>query len=192
MDERYTDPRHNQEKRDEHSNELVDHDGEKLDELVGERARNATNEHAEKLDEIRQETEAESRPADEVVAAHIEKEEPAAAPAGLINKELKSLKYNRTLQSVRKDLKPSERVLSKVIHNPAVDAVSQAAEKTVARPSGLLFGGIFAFVGSSAFLWISKHYGYEYNFLLFLLFFLGGFGVGLVLELLMRVLRRRA
>jgi len=192
MDERYTDPRHNQEKRDEHSNELVDHDGEKLDELVGERARNATNEHAEKLDEIRQETEAESRPADEVVAAHIEKEEPAAAPAGLINKELKSLKYNRTLQSVRKDLKPSERVLSKVIHNPAVDAVSQAAEKTVARPSGLLFGGIFAFVGSSAFLWISKHYGYEYNFLLFLLFFLGGFGVGLILELLMRLLRRRA
>ena len=191
MDERYTDPRHEHDKRGEQNQELENHDSEKLDELITERARNATNEHAEKLEEIRQETEAESRPADEVVAAHIEKEEPAA-PAGLINKELKSLKYTRTLQSVRKDLKPYERVLSKVIHNPAIDAVSQAAEKTVARPSGLLFGGIFAFVGSSAFLWISKHYGYEYNFLLFLLFFLGGFGVGLVLELLMRVLRRRA
>jgi len=167
------------------------HDSEKLDELIQERARDAKHEHAEALDDIRAEAHRKAEKSEDLISQHIEKDEPAAAP-GLINKDLKALKYKRTLQSVQKDLSKSERVLSKVMHNPGVDAVSQAAEKTVARPSGLLFGGIFAFVGSSIFLWISKHYGYEYNFLLFVLFFLGGFGLGLVLELAMRTLRNKS
>jgi len=169
--------------------EFKDHDGDKLQEQRNEQARDAKNVHAEQLDEIRNEAHKEAERSDDLISKHIEKDEPAAAP-GLINKDLKALKYKRTLQSVRKDLKPTERVLSKVIHNQTVDAVSQAAEKTVARPSGLLFGGICAFIGSSLFLWVSKHYGYEYNFLLFALFFLGGFGLGLILELAMRSMRK--
>jgi hypothetical protein len=102
------------------------------------------------------------------------------------------MKYKRTLQSVQKDLSTPEKALSKVIHNPTVDALSEVAGKTVARPSGFLTGAIFAFVGSSAFLWISKHYGYKYNFLLFVIFFGVGFVVGLVLEALLRLVHRKS
>lgn len=172
------------------SAELHNHDVEKLDELI-EQGRHSRHEHAEQLEDIRAEAEAQAKTSDELLDKHHDTDQPAPATP-LINKELKELKYQRTLQSVRKDLSAPERAFSKAVHNPLVDAVSEAGAKTVARPSGLLAGGIFAFLGSSVFLYIAKHYGYEYNFLLFALFFIGGFFVGLLLELLLRVLRRKA
>lgn len=108
-----------------------------------------------------------------------------------VQKELKEDTWNRTMTRVRKKLPASSRAFSKVVHQPVVDAVSRASEKTVARPSGLLMGGIFAFLGSSFFLWMARHYGFEYNYLLFFMFFVGGFLVGLIVEMLLYVIRRK-
>ncbi len=168
--------------------EVHDHKSEKLDELVQER-RDVRHEHAEKIDELRQEINAKATSRDEALIEQQE-QEPETHTLG-INRELKDMAYQRTLTRVRKDLSTSERTFSKVVHNPTIEAVSNATSKTVARPSGLLAGGIFAFLGSTVFLWIAKHNGYEYNFLLFALFFAGGFAVGLVIELLLRILRHR-
>jgi hypothetical protein len=107
----------------------------------------------------------------------------------LVNRDLKDTKYKRTLQSIRKDLSAPEKALSKIIHNPVVDALSATAERTIARPSGLLAGSICAFIGSSTFLYIAKHYGYTYNFMLMTLFFIGGFGLGLLIELVSRTVK---
>ena len=194
---------HHQHEQDKDVPELEDHAVEKLDELVEQKPdaepvrelaeENSESEpgkdHAELLDEIRLETEVQAMPIEEITVGHIEKEEPEAA-ASLVSKDLRQMKYSRTLQSIRKDLSAPEKALSKIVHNPVVDAVSSAAEKTVARPSGLLFGGIFAFLGSSSFLYIAKHYGYEYNFLMFALFFAAGFGLGLILELIFRIFKK--
>lgn len=109
----------------------------------------------------------------------------------LVTRELKQMSWDRTMVRVRKQLSAPNRVLSKVIHQPAVNAVSEVGAKTVARPSGLLFGGICAFVGSSFFLYFAKHYGFRYNYLMFALFFVGGFFLGLVLELVTWPLRRK-
>jgi len=98
---------------------------------------------------------------------------------------------NRTLTQVRKQLSLPGRAFSKVIHQPAIDAISQASSKTIARPSGLLGGSIVAFIGSSAFLWVARHYGFRYNYLLFVLFFAGGFVLGMILELLLFAFRRK-
>lgn len=166
-----------------------DHGQAELEKLLHEKANEAKHEHAEQIDEIRQETRAEALPADHIRELHHKDDEPAAAP-GLVNRDLKDTKYKRTLQSVRKDLSAPERALSKVVHNPVVDAISTTAEKTVARPSGLLAGSICAFVGSSLFLWIAKHYGYTYNFLLMTIFFAGGFVIGLLIEFLLRGLKK--
>ena len=185
----YTHPRHEQDKP---NHELEDHSQEILDDLAEkghEAARQHDNEKAERIDEMRNEIANEAHGAEDVLIAHNEQERPAEAPS-IVGKDLKEIKYKRTLQSVRKDLNAPEKVLSKVIHNPVVDAVSEVAEKTVARPSGFLSGSIFAFLGSSTFLYISKYYGYEYNFLLMALFFVGGFVLGLLIELLVRMLKR--
>ena len=185
----YTHHSHEQEKS---SHELKDHNKEVLDDLM-EKGREATRQDAEnkaeRLDEIRNEAHHEARETDDILATHLEKEDPEPAQA-LVGRDLKEIKYKRTLQSVQRGLSTPEKTLSKVIHNPAVDAVSSAAEKTIARPSGLLAGSIFAFIGSSVYLYISKHYGYEYNFLLFALLFFGGFGLGLLIELVYKLIKK--
>lgn len=168
--------------------EVRDTDNEKLDELI-EKGRDARHEHAEKLDEIRIEAQAEASSRDEILARQEEEKEPEAA-TGMVNRELKDMAYQRTLTRIRKDLPLPERAFSKVVHNKAVDALSEAGAKTIARPSGVLAGGFFAFIGSSVFLWVSKHYGYEYNFLLFALLFIAGFAIGIGVEMLWRLLRR--
>lgn len=165
------------------SGEVTTLPNEKLDELI-EIGRHAKHEHAEKLDELRHEVHAEAKTKDELLSRRDEKEPEVST--GLINHELKDMAYKRTLTRVQKDLSMPERAFSKLVHSPALEAASDLGAKTVARSSGLLAGGVFAFLGSSSFLWISKHYGYEYNFLIFLFFFVGGFFIGLLLELIFR------
>jgi len=107
-----------------------------------------------------------------------------------INGQLKSEALRRTLNRARKHLSGPDRVLSKAIHQPTVDAISKVAEQTIARPTGLLTGSILALAGSSFLLWSAKHYGYRYNYLTVLLLFVAGYAAGLVIELGMYALRR--
>jgi len=108
-----------------------------------------------------------------------------------IDKTVKKLRMKQSLSQVQRELTPMERSLSKLIHQPAVRAVSELSAKTISRPSGLLGGGLFAFLGSSAYLFMAKFIGFRYNYLVFLLLFVGGFVLGLVLELLLRLVRPR-
>lgn len=100
-----------------------------------------------------------------------------------INRELRQITLRRELQQIRRKLPAPERLLSKVIHQPAVQAISETAGKTVSRPSGLLGGGLVALIGTSGYLYLAKHIGFEYNYLIFLLLFVAGFILGIVLEL---------
>lgn len=100
-----------------------------------------------------------------------------------INQELKNITLGRELKQIRRKLKAPDRVLSKVVHQKAVRAVSEASSKTLARPSGLLGGGIVAFVGTTSYLLLTRHIGMQYNYFVFLVLFFGGFLLGLGLEL---------
>jgi hypothetical protein len=108
-----------------------------------------------------------------------------------INEELEGITLRRELKHMQRQLPAPERALSSAIHQPLIRAVSDAASKTVSRPSGLLGGGIVAFVGTSAYLYFTKHIGVQYNYLIFVLLFVGGFAVGLILELIIWTLARR-
>src|SRR3712207_7384139 len=55
----------------------------------------------------------------------------------------------------------------------------------------LFRSGLCALVGTSAYLFIARHYGFEYNYLVWLLLFVGGFALGLLLELLVALATRR-
>jgi len=100
-----------------------------------------------------------------------------------VNRELKGITLKRELKQIQRKLPSGQRALSKVIHQPVIRAVSETASKSVSRPSGLLGGGLVAFIGSSSYLWLASHVGFTYNYLVFLLLFVVGFAVGLVLEL---------
>lgn len=128
--------------------------------------------------------------------AHQEAEAAKAEPAStLITPALKTATKNRQLQQVRRQLPARDKALSTVIHQPIVQVVSEVAASTISRPSGLLGGGIVAFIGSAAYLYFSRHIGVPYNYFVFSVLFVGGFVIGLILEFIVWTLtasRRRA
>lgn len=105
-------------------------------------------------------------------------------------KHLKADAYKRSLKNIRANLKTPDKIMSRIVHQPVVDTVSNAAAKTVARPSVLLGGGIGAFLGSAALLYLSKHNGFTYNYTAIFVLFIGGFFLGALAELLIKTIRR--
>lgn len=169
--------------------ELKKRQAEVLKELH-EKAAETRHEHAEKLEDIRESAEKAAESAEEVKKS-FEKPRDDEEKLLHISADLKKVAYRRTLKRTRERLPAYERPFSAFVHHPVVEAISEFGARTVARPSGVFAGGLTAFLGTSLFLWIARHYGYEYNFLLFALLFVAGFFVGLVIELALRLLARK-
>lgn len=108
-----------------------------------------------------------------------------------MHQQLKTNAYAQTLRTIQRRLPRTDQAFSKVIHNRRVEAVSEVAAKSVARPSGILGGAIFALIGSALLVYITRHYGFPYNYTMFIIFFVGGYGIGLILELAVQLLRHR-
>lgn len=100
-----------------------------------------------------------------------------------IQHTLKQTAYERVLSKTRQKLPKPAQTFSKVVHNETVEKVSAVGASTVSRPSGVLGGSICAFIGSLIVLYMSKHYGFRYNYLLLFVLFVGGFMIGSVVEL---------
>jgi Fe2+ transport system protein B len=155
-----------------------------LERIKDDAEKASKNEKHRDLTEIHKSIEEKALDSDKVV---IDKEdETPAQPILGVQRELKADAYKRTLKTVQRELKPTERTFSKVIHQPLVETISNVSEKTVARPSALLGGGITALLGSSIVLYMSKHYGFPYNTFLFFALFVAGFGLGVLIEFALR------
>jgi acetyl-CoA carboxylase beta subunit len=109
-----------------------------------------------------------------------------------ISKDLKADAYKKSLRHIRTSLRRPERAFSRIVHNQTIETISSGAAKTVARPSAFLGGSMGALVGSATLLYMSKQYGFTYNYTVLLVLFTGGFIVGLIVELLVRLLFKRA
>lgn len=110
----------------------------------------------------------------------------------LATKHLKDQKYAHTLASVRRRLRGPDKPFSRVIHSKALETISEQAETTVARPSALLGGGIAAFLISTIAYYFANHYGWEYNPGVLIFSFVGGYFIGIVIELLLRQAYRKS
>src|ERR1700694_5246510 len=99
---------------------------------------------------------------------------------------LKKDSYANLLNQTRQHLPTAAKQFSKIVHQKNIEAISNVGAQTVARPSGLLGGGIGALMGSLTLLYYAKHYGFSYNYTFVFITFLFGFVVGLGVEILMR------
>lgn len=146
-------------------------------------------EKQEELSAIRQEI---SKEAKTLNKSEVDSTKPEKAPGaqGPINKELKDMMRTRTLTRIRKELSAPNKTLSKVIHSKPVEKASVIGEKTIARPIGLLGGALIALIGSVATLYMAKHYGFEYNLLLFFILFAGGYLAFTIVEVLILIAKR--
>ena len=164
---------------------------EKLSERNLERMEKAAAEAEAKRDSIEAIQERIEKAAQSLEKLKAEKAEIAGSETiPRANTKLKSHAYEQTLRRTQKKLPRRDRAFSKVIHQPAVEAISEAAGATVARPSGLLMGGIFSVISSLGVLYICRHYGYEYNFTIGLASFAGGFALGIILEGILKLFKR--
>jgi hypothetical protein len=149
----------------------------------------SAHEKQEQIKSIRQEVGKEARGAGDMKLDH-NSERSSAAHTAPVNRELKAMMRDRTLKRVQKELNAPQRTLSKVVHAKPVEIVSAAGEKTIARPFGLLGGGLFAFIGSLVTFYTAKHYGFRYNLLLFFMLFVLGYLVATLFEILVRTVQR--
>jgi hypothetical protein len=172
----------------EHTHEQKEH--EKRIEKHLQREADHTDRIAEQAAELQHEAEAKAQSAEDVRRQIQSEQRPIHHQPALASAELKKLAGERTLTSIRKHLSVPERTMSKIVHQPVVEGLSEVGSKTVARPSGILVGGILASLGNAVVLYICRHYGYTYNFFLFAIFFAGGFALGLLIELMWRLIHR--
>lgn len=175
----------------EHSSEKLDLSQEQARNLerLREAAEQAPEQSSEALADLQQTVEQQAISGKEITVG--ERETPYATQPFGVHQTLKTNAYKHTLSRVRSRLSAPERGFSKLIHQPAVENASNAGAKTLARPSGILGGGVLALVGSSYLLYAAKHYGYRYNFFAFFLLFIIGFAAGILLEAIIRLLRRK-
>lgn len=159
---------------------------ERIDEVKADHEHDS---HDHSLHEIQKSIHKEAVSAKEVTVGEHRKD--SHQPTIGLQRELKAEAYEKTIEKVRGHLNPVEHGISKLIHNPVVEPVSELGSKTIARPSGILGGGLAALIGSGIVLYMAKHYGFEYNFTTFLLLLVFGFAAGLIVELLTWLLVRR-
>jgi len=158
-------------------------------EKIQKAGQESRHEAAEQLDDIKRTVEAEAVSGPELAVGDHKSGNDGSQPLGL-HQELKKTAYDRSMTKVRSRLSPPERTLSKVVHQPAINVASTVAAQTVARPKGILVGGIFAFIGSIGFLFFAKNYGFEYNYLLFIALFVIGYTLTTFIELATKPFRK--
>lgn len=157
---------------------------EKLLEKLSEQAAESAV-SKEQINELQQSVEQQAVSAKEFSSG--EQEQQSTFVPGL-HRDLKQSAYKRTLQRTQNSLNAPERALSKVIHAPAVETISNVAGSTIARPSGILGGSIFALLGTLVLTYFTRRYGFSYNYLVFAILFVGGFIAGIIGELFLRLI----
>ncbi len=158
-------------------------------EVTIERPRATEASHAEQAARAEHAKAAVALEASKAEQTHIP-QEPVDDRPQLVDNAVKMFRMRSNLSYVQNKLKPAEKSFSKLIHQPLVRRVSETASQTVSRPSGMLGGGVVAFLGSLLYLFLAHRIGFAYNYLLFLLFFAGGFVIGITLEYAAYRLRR--
>ncbi len=160
------------------------------DRLRSEVEASSAEEHNHNIDKLQESIHETALSVDEVAIEGHDDITSKAQPVLGIHRELKSDAYNKTISKVRSNLAPLERSFSKLIHHKMLEPISEAGSKTVARPSGILGGGIVALIGSTVVLYMAKRYGFQYNLSIFFILLGAGFIAGLLAELGAHFLKR--
>lgn len=100
----------------------------------------------------------------------------------LINKKMLNESYAKTLSSAQEELKPGERVFSKIIHNKPTEAISGLIGSTIARPNAILSGAVTSFVFTLSIYAVAKTIGYKLSGFEPILAFILGWIIGIIYD----------
>ena len=94
----------------------------------------------------------------------------------------KNAKFDAIMEDTQSHMSPAGRTFSKIIHNPAIEKVSDASAKTSARPNAILAGSMMAFALVLSVYLIARHYGYPLSGSETMVAFVFGWVLGLVFD----------
>jgi hypothetical protein len=90
---------------------------------------------------------------------------PATSPAerrrGAPSKKQRETSLKSQMKQIQSEMSTGDRLVSKLIHNRPIEAVSDIVGSTVARPNALLSGSIAAFIGVTISYFVAKYYGFQ-------------------------------
>ena len=139
---------------------------------------------ADAAERARRKIEQQAKPAEETAA------DDSPAPSSFVPTD-RTTSFKQTMTDVRAKLSKTEQRFSKVIHQPVVEKVSDAASKSLGRSSLLLGGFMATFIGSMVIYTNARTNGYGVSNLTFLIvLFVIGAIIGLVLEIVYRTIKR--
>lgn len=98
--------------------------------------------------------------------------------------------YQTTMEDMRYELKPSERLTSRLIHAPILTPLLSVITRLFLRPHSLIIGGIFAIITLGMLYLIARFHGYESSGIEPHLGFLLGWSCGLCLDAIRHLVPR--
>lgn len=99
-----------------------------------------------------------------------------------IEKKHKDESYKRTIKRVQSELPTTQRTFSKVIHNNIIEKTSELVGSSIARPTSILYGGIFAFFITLGSYYIAKKIGYSLSGSETIIAFIVGWLFGIIID----------
>lgn len=99
--------------------------------------------------------------------------------------------FSTEMKGVQAEMGPPGRMFSKLIHNPAVEKVTNVIGSTLARPNAMLSGSIAAFISITVLYFVAHHYGYQLSGFETIGAFIAGWVGGLLYDYFSTVVRGR-
>ncbi len=163
--------------------EMSEKQSEKLRENKEQAAEKVT-ERQERLDEARHEALEQAHREKERSAVEIPPQNAPERRVRIASRKERDVAFDRTMNDIRPHLSSPSRVFSQFIHNKTVENVSNFVGGTVARPTAILSGALFAFLLTSSVLIIARRFGYQLSGFESIAAFLFGWGLGLIYDFL--------
>lgn len=73
--------------------------------------------------------------------------------------EIKKVSLVNNLSVIRRNLSEPQRAMSKIIHRPLINYLSEVSAKYLIKPLAMLLGGIFTLIGSLYYLYATQRTG---------------------------------
>jgi len=104
--------------------------------------------------------------------------------------KIKQEYYEQTIQDIRPYLSNSQKSLSKIVHNHVVENISELGAKTIARPVCLFTAATVTLLSSVLIILIARKVGFGLPNSIFILLFMIGYVLGLVVEIIIKLFGR--
>lgn len=164
---------------------LKDAGNDRHEVLAAERERNAEKSKEASVEDARHEALEHASGADhEREAKHELNRDSPAEKRGVISKRERNASYETTMTEVRTQMSAPSRAFSNVIHQPAIEKISDALGGTIARPNAVLSGSVSAFLLTMAIYLVARFNGYPLSGTETIAAFILGWLVGITFDYL--------